>query len=442
MVGPGAPERDGRDFGPGPRLRRRAGARSLAALAVLIPGLGGLGAGAASAAPASAPPLSWHVCDTAYRCATLRVPLDYSDPAGATIGLALIEQAASGAHVLGDIVLNPGGPGASGLQFLESTSFPPALRASFNLISFDPRGVGASDPVTCVGASGIRSLVALNPDPRTPAEVAGVVAATKAFDQACAKHSPATLLHNVSTLDTVRDLDALRAALGQAQLNYFGFSYGTYIGELYAQDFPGHLRSMVLDGTEDPALSDSAFVAGQAVGFETDLRDFFAWCGTNKSCSTELPQGARKAYAELLAQVGSGTTLYAYLLPMFGGKQPVTLGVAATAVLGSLYSNQTWPFLAQAIAQGLGGNGALLAELAYSYAGLLPNGQYANVIAANTAITCSDRAYPTSTASYQQLAAQLTKLAPDFGAFAAWSDFDCAFWPVTTDAKPARGPRR
>src|SRR5579875_1980366 len=158
------------------------------------------------AAGARAGGLSWHPCASGYRCASLAVPVDYADPQEGTLKLALIELPATGRHVVGDLVMNPGGPGASGLEFLQEVSFPAGLRASFNLVSFDPRGVGQSDPVTCVGAAGIRSLVSLNPDPKTPAQVATVVRATQAFDQACAKHTSAQLLRNVSTLDEARDL--------------------------------------------------------------------------------------------------------------------------------------------------------------------------------------------------------------------------------------------
>jgi pimeloyl-ACP methyl ester carboxylesterase len=333
--------------------------------------------------------------------------------------------------------MNPGGPGASGVQFLEQTTFPVALRASFNLVSFDPRGVGESDPVTCVGAAGIRSLVALDPDPTTPGEIADVVRATQSFDHACAEHTSSTLLHNVSTMDTVRDLDQIRAALGRAKLDYLGFSYGTYLGELYAKTYPSHVRAMVLDGAVDPALSDNAIAAQQAVGFERDLSDFFAWCKTDQSCTQELPGGAKSSYDQVMGPLAHGHTLLADLQPQYGGQQQVTLGVAEVAVLGSLYSEETWPDLAQALSEALSGNGGLLAALAYSYEGLQPNGQYDNLVAANAAISCTDRQYPANLGTYEQLASQLAKTSPDFGALSAWSNFECAYWPVRGTQQPA-----
>jgi pimeloyl-ACP methyl ester carboxylesterase len=409
---------------------RLAGTRLVAGLVVVVFSVAGAAAIPASASSSGTSHLSWHRCGSHFRCAGLPVPLDYADPAAGHLSLAIIELPATGAHVIGDLVMNPGGPGGSGLEFLETTSFPPALRASFNLVSFDPRGIGQSDPVTCEGPPGIRSLIALDPDPSTAAEISTVVQAAKAFDRSCTQHSSMTLLEHVGTRDTVRDLDRIRAALGQAKLDYMGFSYGTYIGELYAQMFPSHVRAMVLDGVVDPALSSTAEVGQQAKAFEVDLGDFLAWCPGNKSCARELPQGARAAYEQLFQGLAAGDRLVAQLKPEYGGTQEVTLGVAETALAGSLYSDQSWPYLASAIAQGLDGNGGLLAALAYSFEGLMPNGRFANLLAAGTAISCVDRPYPSTITTYEKLAARLAKVAPDFGAADAWSDLGCAYWPV------------
>ncbi len=423
---------------PGSRRRGRRGAlfAAVASALVTLPG----GAAHASTRPAGAVnpgQLSWHSCAKTFECTTVPVPLDYSAPSAGTVKLAVVELRSTNPHPLGDLFMNPGGPGASGVQFLEGTPFPKALRASFNLVSWDPRGVGASDPVTCEGAAGIRALVALPPAPTTPTQVNEVVKAAKAFDQACAKNTPRSVLENVSTVDTVRDLDRLRAALGQGKLDYFGFSYGTFIGETYAQMFPTHIRVMVLDGAMDPALGMAATSAGQAKGFQTDLEDFFAWCPTNKTCSNELPLGAQTAYDQLMQGLARGTRLYANLKPMYGGRQQVTLGVAETAVLGSLYSDQSWPYLAQGIATGLNGDGSLLAALAYSYQDLQPNGQFGNLSAANSAVNCLDQPYPKDLSAYQALAVKLAKVSPDFGASMAWGNLGCAYWPVPATGRAA-----
>jgi pimeloyl-ACP methyl ester carboxylesterase len=415
---------------------RRTGRPLAAGLVVVALAVTGVTAVPAVASSSATSQLSWHRCGSRLRCSGLSVPVDYSDPSGAHLRLALVELPATSAHVIGDLVMNPGGPGGSGVQFLESTSFPAALRSSFNLVSFDPRGIGQSDPVSCGGPSGLRSLIALDPAPETAGEVAVVARAWKDFDRSCTEHTSTALLDNVGTLDTVQDLDRIRAALGEPKLDYMGFSYGTYIGELYAQMFPSHVRAMVLDGVVDPALSTSTTVEQQAEGFEADLGDFFAWCPGNKACASELPQGAKAAYEELFGRFAAGHDLLVDLRPQYGGRQEVTLGVAETALVSSLYSDQTWPYLATAISQGLAGNGVLFVALAYALEGLMPNGSFANLIAAGTAINCVDRPYPSQVSAYEALAARLAKLAPDFGAADAWSNVACAYWPIPAEGKP------
>lgn len=395
-------------------------------------GLAVTGSSGASAAAGPAAALRWHSCDGRFRCSGMAVPVSYAHPQGTSLHLAVVELPATGPHPLGDLVLNPGGPGASGVDFLEqsASSFPAGLRRVFNLVSFDPRGVERSDPVHCVGAAGIRRLVALDPAPADAAQVAKVVAAAKAFDAACAAHTSRLLLENVGTRATVRDLDRLRAALGEAKLDYVGFSYGTYLGELYAKAYPGRVRAMVLDGAVDPALSTPAAELVQARGFESDLQAFFAWCPGSSTCRTLLPGGARKAYGHLFARLAGGATIKASLQPRYGGIQQVTLGVAEAALVGSLYDKTTWVDLARALQAGLRGDGSLLAAIAYAYEGLQANGTFTNMVAANTAINCVDRPSPGSLSTYERLSRQMAKAAPDFGASEAWSSLACAYWPV------------
>jgi pimeloyl-ACP methyl ester carboxylesterase len=340
--------------------------------------------------------------------------------------------------VLGDLFMNPGGPGASGVQFLEEagTTFPAALRASFNLVSWDPRGVGQSDPVTCASAAENRRLIELDPAPATPSQVAKVVTATKQYVAGCEARTSRKLLENVSSVDTARDLDELRAALGQPKLDYLGFSYGTYIGELYAKLYPSHIRAMVLDGAIDPALSTVGEETAQAKGFEIDLNDFFRYCNTNATCKKELPGGAAKDYNKIFAQFANGATVLADFKALYGGVQSVGLGVAEIGVISALYSTQTWPDLARALSEIEQGNGNLIAALAYSYEGLQSNGTFSNEDAANVAINCVDRPSPKSLPAYEALAHRLASVAPDFGAATAWGSLACAYWPVPPQGRP------
>ncbi len=389
------------------------------------------------AVPSAVSGLVWHRCGR-FRCSRLAVPISYAQPAKGTLHLAVVELPAThGAKSAHSIVVNPGGPGESGVQFLKETAadFPAALRASFNLVSFDPRGVGGSDPVECATSAGLRQWLDLNPAPSTPTQITAVVAATKAFDQGCGSGVPRDVLASLSTAVTARDLDRLRQALGQPKLDYLGFSYGTYLGALYAQEFPGEVGSMVLDGAVDPALSTTAMDLQQARGFEGDLHDFFAWCTKDATCSSDLPGGARATYRQVMRSLKDGRSLTAAMTPALGGTQRIGYGVALTGVIASLYTTTDWPYLAQGLAAAKTGNGSVLAALAYEYVGFGPSGTASNLVSANLAVTCLDRPVP-PLAQYHALAGEFARSAPDFGPAKAWSSLPCDFWPVPATGKP------
>ncbi|HLX78824.1 MAG TPA: alpha/beta fold hydrolase, partial [Acidimicrobiales bacterium] len=403
---------------------------------------------ASSAAPhrvatAHTTTVHWTPCDKQFRCATIPVPIEYANPSLGSIKLAVVMLPSTGLHPIGDLFTNPGGPGASGVQFLEQnyTGFSARLRANFNLVSWDPRGVGASTPaVNCLNAAQIRRFTQITPDPTTPKQVHDVVAETQQFIAGCENKTPHLVLANVGTRTTIEDLDTLRADLGQQKLNYLGFSYGTYIGELYAQRYPTHIRTMVLDGTIDPSLGLTGSDREQALGFEGDLRAFFSWCNTNSACHKELPSGAKNEYDELFSKFAAGRVDTATFKSLYGGTQPVTFGVAELGVISTLYAKSQWPYLGQAIAQGLTdveGNGNLLAEFAYQYAGLQSNGTFTNEQEANVAVNCLDSPSPRSLSFYETFAKQLSSVAPNFGASEAWGSLICAYWPYPAQGSPA-----
>jgi pimeloyl-ACP methyl ester carboxylesterase len=396
------------------------------------------------------PPLQWSTCtslaagaDTSngqFKCANLEVPISYSDPGAGNLSIALVELPASGSGTpLGDVVTNPGGPGGSGVDFLEQTasSFPASLRADFNLVSFDPRGVARSDPVTCVSPAGIRALLSLNPVPVGTTQISKVVSATKAFTSSCATNTSRLLLENMSTVDVAVDMDELRIALGESKLNYLGFSYGTYLGATYAQLYPTHIRAMVLDGALNPDLTTNQLDLEQAESFEVDLGDFFTWCTGNSTCHNELPGSPSSDYHQLMSFLQGGQTLPSQLQPQFGGGQLVDYGVAVTGVLASLYSQSDWPQLAQALQEAINGNASDLDALALSYAGFQPNGSVENIEESNAAVNCLDHPAPTQISQYVSLAKQFATDAPDFGALEAWGPLTCVYWPVAAIRAPA-----
>jgi len=365
--------------------------------------------------------------------------VSYSDPSDGTLKVAVVELPATVDPAKArDLVMNPGGPGASGVQFLEGSSaqFPAALRQQFNLVSFDPRGIGASDPLQCESPAALRAWVGLNPAPTTAGQISQAVSQVKAFDAACASKQPKDVLANLSTTVVADDMDRLREALGQAKLDYLGFSYGTYLGALYAEAFPAHVGALVLDGAVDPLLGAATLDQQQADSFEVDLHDFFAWCPTNAACNSQLPAGAAATYTQVMSRLAAGEVLTANLNAALGGAQTVDYGVGLEGVISSLYSTSQWPYLAVGLRAASTGDGSYLAAFAYSLAGFQSNGTVSNLISANVAFQCLDRPSP-PVSQYPALARQLAKTAPDFGAAEAWSTLPCAYWPVPTTGKAA-----
>jgi pimeloyl-ACP methyl ester carboxylesterase len=411
---------------------------SAATIVVVAGGAGGAGRPRSKDAHVT---VDWTPCSgyKNLRCAKVPVPTVYGHPKEGTVNLAVVMVPSTSAHPKGDIFMNPGGPGGSGVQFLEQsyTSFPASLRGQFNLVSWDPRGIGASTPaVTCDTPQQLIAYARVTPAPDDAAQIKQVVDSTKAYVKSCVRNTPRLLLENVGTRVTIEDLDSLRADLGQSKLNYIGFSYGTFLGELYAQRYPSHIRTMVLDGVIDPALGLVGSDRTQALGFEGDLSAFFTWCDSNSSCHKLLPQGAKNGYDSLIARFAAGDDETVYFKQQYGGTQKVTLGDAYLGVIMTLYSKSYWSLLGQAISEALKGNGDLLQELAFSYLGLNQNGSWSNEEAANIAINCVDSPSPHSLSFYENLASELAKVAPNFGTAEAWGSLACAYWPIPPEGSP------
>jgi pimeloyl-ACP methyl ester carboxylesterase len=401
---------------------RRARVLWVVAVALLAAACGGSGTAR------SASTLSWHPCDGSFECATLRVPVSYSNPRGPRIPISVVKLAATRQHPIGDVVINPGGPGASGVNYLEAVSsiFPASLRARFNLVSFDPRGDGSSHPLRCMTSAGIRRWIGVNPAPSTPRQIARVVKASKAFVRGCERSASPAFIRSMSTANTARDMDRLRAALGQSKLTYYGLSYGTFLGTVYAEMFPKRVRAMVLDGALDPSLDNETLEAQQAQGFETDLHEFLGWCARDSGCRSNFSKKPARAYAALMGRFTRGLVI----------PDHVNYGVALLGVIAGLYSKGSWPFLGEALGAARNGNGAYLASAAESYAGRNSNGSYSNILSANIATNCLDRPAPSTIPEYKALAARLSKSAPDFGGAEAWGTLVCAYWPAPAQTQP------
>ncbi|HEY6738065.1 MAG TPA: alpha/beta fold hydrolase, partial [Actinopolymorphaceae bacterium] len=244
--------------------------------------------------------LEWKQClSRSLQCAKLRVPIDYEQPDGKTIELALMRvQAKEPENRLGSLVINPGGPGGSGVQFASNAPviFGAPVKARYDIVGFDPRGVAGSAPVECVSDREMDAFLAADASPDNPREKRELLALAEKFAKGCAEHTGELLAH-VSTENVVRDLDVLRGALGDEQLNYMGASYGTYVGSLYADRFPQRVGRMVLDAGLDPELSAKDLGLGQAQGFELALDSFLRDCVSREDCP--LGDNRKEAYATL-----------------------------------------------------------------------------------------------------------------------------------------------
>ena len=266
------------------------------------------------------------------------------------------------------------------------------------------------------------------------------MAADKTFATACGTNA-GPLLSDVSTVYAARDMDLLRAALGDAKLTYVGYSYGTFLGATYAGLFPDHVRALVLDAAVDPALDLVGRLRGQATSFEGALDRFLASCSADPHCDFYEGGASARAFDRLIA----GLDRKPLAAPLVGGGRAATAGEAWSAILGALYSpGFGWPYLAQALGLAAQGDGSLLLETADALNGRKPDGEYSNEVEANGAINCVDEPAPTDPAAYVTLAQQLVRTAPRVGRVLAASGLTCAYWPVqpSDHARPDQGGRR
>lgn len=374
--------------------------------------------------------VAWTDCGGGFQCASVQVPLDYSHPEGEKIGIAINRKPATDpARRIGSVLVNPGGPGVSGVQFLRGEAPAMAnLNTRFDLVGFDPRGIGQSAPVRCLDGPQEDTYNALDPVLDDPQEKQAGIAADQTFTAGCQQRS-GRLLPFVDTGSVARDLDEIRAALGDAKLTYLGFSYGTFIGENYAHLFPTHIRALVLDGVIDPTLTPNDLLYAQLVGFEQNLQAFLNDCRARKTGSS--PCG--------YAQSGDpGAKLMSLMqrldsTPLLVGNRSLTRALAVIGVLVTLYDQSSWPYLDQALTAADRGNGALLLQFSDIYLGRNADGTYDNETDAGTSVNCVDRPVPTDVAAYDALGPKFAAASPLFGPAFQYSNLLCAYWPV----KPA-----
>jgi pimeloyl-ACP methyl ester carboxylesterase len=378
------------------------------------------------------PKLDWKSCGAGNECARLTVPLDYANPDnGKPIKLALLRVRASDSeHRIGSLLVNPGGPGAPGTGFAASIAreIPDGIRERFDIVGFDPRGTGKSSPVQC--RDNLDDVFGLDYSPDTPEERARLGAGLNGLAKECEQRS-GELLPHVSSENTARDMDQIREAVGDKKLTYLGYSYGTYIGTLYAKLFPKRVRAFVFDGAVDPNLSGVELALQQAVGFERSLDDFLSQCSRDNRCRFYNAGDSAGAFDRLMAQVD------AQALPARNGRvlggAAFDLGVAQTLYSGELGYGQ----LEQALAAAQRGDGERLLRLSDEYTGRRRDGTYDSSQPAFWAIGCLDGPTIGGPDAFQAAEGQFRSAAPRMGVPLLNAGLVCAYWSVPSVPSPA-----
>ncbi|AVH56650.1 MULTISPECIES: alpha/beta hydrolase [Streptomyces] len=364
---------------------------------------------------------------TEWQCATLKVPLDWAKPKGETIGIAVIRAKTSGDENkrIGSLVFNFGGPGGSGVATLPAFSKDyEKLRTRYDLVSFDPRGVGRSAGVQCEDDSQLDEYFQEDATPDDTAEQRQLLENTKAFNSACEKNSGGTLPH-VRTTDAARDMDLMRHVLGDDKLYYFGISYGTELGGVYAHLFPKRVGRAVFDGVVDPTQNPEQSSLGQAKGFQRALDNFANDCTSKiEPCPIgDTAQDVKDRIAKLLKDLDSDP------IPGVFPRQ-LTQSAATSGIAQALYSKDFWEFLTEGLEQAYEGDGRVLMLLSDSMNGRDENGQYSNLVAANVSINCADDKPRYTTNFVKSKLPQFQAASPLFGDYLAWSLLSCTDWAV------------
>ncbi|MFF4545387.1 alpha/beta hydrolase [Streptomyces sp. NPDC001435] len=352
-----------------------------------------------------------------WQCATLKVPLDWAKPDGETIGLALIRAKATGGDHIGSLLFNFGGPGGSGVSMMPYYAATVSkLRQRYDLVSWDPRGVGASEGIRCRGDREIQSAETVDATPDTPAEEQAYFQDATDFGKGCTKAAGKLMAH-VSTTDTARDMDLMRQVLGDTKMHYFGISYGTELGGVYAHLFPRNVGRLILDAVVDPSADAVGHAENQARGFQRALDDYL------KSTGQDPKQGSQKIVSLL-------DGIDAKPLPTSSGRK-LTQTLAVTGIVLPLYSEASWPTLTSALKAAEQGDGSKLLSLADNYNERDSAGHYGTTTHAQRVISClDDKQRPTLTET-KKLLPEFEKISPVFGDFLGWDTAGwCHDWPV------------
>ena len=368
--------------------------------------------------------IAWTDCANGFQCATLQVPLDYSRPEARQISLALIRKPATEtSRHIGSLVMNPGGPGGSGVRFLRGFApFFKNLNTRFDLVSWDPRGVGASTAVTCLDGPRLDAFLALDSVLDDQQEANAFFRANQEYAIGC-RHRSGDLLPYMDSESTARDMETIRAALGDAKLTYLGFSYGTFIGQWYAHLFPTHVRALALDGVVDSRVTGRSAALTQLAGFEKNLVEYLAGCATRTTCTYAGGDDPRIKLVAVMSHLDAS--------PLPVGARRLTRTLAMDAVLGTMYNQLRWKDLDGALTALEGGDGGKMLALADRWNERGSDGTYSNFVnGAFAATACLESPpAPTEILSPDPVAGQILRASPFFGPSEEWRGVYCAYWP-------------
>lgn len=383
--------------------------------------------------------LNWKACGDQFQCSTATVPVDYSHPDGKTIELSLLRVPASGDDRLGSLLVNPGGPGGSGVEYaqLAGSVATEQVREHYDIVGFDPRGVGRSEPIDCVDDDRLDDVLTADMSPDDAAEITQMQHRIDEFSAGCQSRS-SDLLPHIGTANVARDLDVLRAALGDQKLNYLGKSYGTYIGAMYADLFPGRIGRVVLDGAIDPTLDGGELALGQAEGFERALTAFLDWCFGQDDCAVGSSQDkARRTIRDLFDRLDREP------MATDDESRPLTESLAFYGLALPLYltPDEGYPPLNQALDLALKeDDGTLLLTLADLYLERNSDGTYRNnqneVL---TVVNCVDHPETLTVDEVKASLPTFREASSIFGPLMAWGGLSCDHM-VSETSQPTPSP--
>jgi pimeloyl-ACP methyl ester carboxylesterase len=375
--------------------------------------------------------LDWSSCYDYFDCTELRVPIDYEDLSVGTFRISVLRAAAKDQdNRLGAIVVNPGGPGGSGVDYAYNADyiFSPDITEVYDVVGFDPRGVAMSEPISCFTPDEIDENMASDSKPDNDAEIAATLESSEDFAKKCLENNDN--LEHFTTSETARDMDILRAALGETKLNYVGKSYGTYLGTLYADIFPNNVGRFVLDGAVDPNIPMKDQNLAQAIGFDGALAAFVKDCATQSDCPfTGTPAQAQATIITTLQ--AAATAPLPQKDPADGDDRIISESIILVGMASSLYDDiGGWPKLRQAFSESAENYGDTFLQLADEYSGRNPDGTFiSNDFDSGAVIDCLDWQERRTIDQYKADAKEFAVKAPIFGPYIAFAGVHCQFLP-------------